>query len=408
MADFVEVDLVGLVGGLSGNNTGYIRRCSLFYLLWPCACNMLLFVALCLLHSSFCGILPVVATEEKPLNPPKKAHPFLHATRCSAKYEIAYEFLPFLRVYKDGHVERLLGADSVPATTDPVTGVSSKDLTIIPETNVSARLYLPNITTTTKGKVIKKLPVLLYFHGGGFLVSSSSSPSYHNYLYKLVAEAQIVVVSVDFRRPPEHPLPAAYEDSWAALLWVASHRDCDGPEDWLNNYADFNRFFVAGETSGANIAHNLAMMAGGCGSRLHVEILGLALVHPSFWGSDPVGSEGLDPEWKAKMDGFWQMVFPSALENNDPRVNPVAEGAPSLAGLGCRMVLVCLAEKDLLRDRAWLYYEALGRSGWTGVVEIHETEGEDHAFHLYKESEKAKDLIKLLATFYNKDMFPLL
>ncbi|KAE9600047.1 putative carboxylesterase [Lupinus albus] len=50
-------------------------------------------------------------------------------------------------------------------------------------------------------------------------------------------------------------------------------------------------------------------------------------------------------------------------DNDDPRVNPVAEGAPSLAWLGCRRVLVCVAEKDVLRDRGWLYYNALGRSG---------------------------------------------
>ncbi|XP_059637980.1 probable carboxylesterase 2 [Cornus florida] len=302
----------------------------------------------------------------------------------SAKHEIAYEFLPYLQVYKDGHVERLLGTDSVPASTDPLTGICSKNLTMIPETDVSARLYLPNLTTTNKDGVTtdQKLPVLLYFHGGGFLVSSSSSPSYHNYLNKLVAEAQIVAVSVDYRRPPEHHLPAAYEDSWATLRWVASHRNRDGSEDWLNDHADFDRVLVGGETSGGNIAHNLAMMAGGGRSGLEVEILGLALVHPSFWGSDHVRSEGLNMDRKAEMDRFWQMVFPSSLENNDPRVNPVAEGAPSLAGLGCRKVLVLLAEEDLTRDRGWVYYEALGRSRWTGAIEIHETEGEGHAFHI--------------------------
>ncbi|KAK2996153.1 hypothetical protein RJ639_029540 [Escallonia herrerae] len=64
-------------------------------------------------------------------------------------------------------------------------------------------------------------------------------------------------------------------------------------------------------------------------------------------------------------------------------------------GLGCSRVLVSVAEKDLLRDRGRMYYEALGRSGWMGVAEIHETEGADHGFHLYNlDSEKAKDLIR--------------
>jgi acetyl esterase/lipase len=70
---------------------------------------------------------------------------------------------------------------------------------------------------------------------------------------------------------------------------------------------------------------------------------------------------------------------------------------------------VCVAEKDVLRDRGWLYYEALGRSGWMGVVEIEETEGEDHAFHLNDlKCEKARDLIKDLAAFFNTDMPPMI
>lgn len=70
---------------------------------------------------------------------------------------------------------------------------------------------------------------------------------------------------------------------------------------------------------------------------------------------------------------------------------------------------MCVAEKDILRDRGWLFYEALSRSGWMGVVEIEETEGEDHGFHLYDLTcEKARDLIKHLADFFNRDMPPLI
>ncbi|XP_059635174.1 probable carboxylesterase 2 [Cornus florida] len=319
----------------------------------------------------------------------------------SDKNEVACELLPLLRVYKDGRVERLMGTTYSPASTDPITGVSSKDLTIVPETGVSVRLYLPNLTTTTTNQ---KLPVLIYFHGGGFCLSKPSTTHYHIYLNKLVAEAQVVAVSVDYRRPPEDPLPTAYEDSWAALQWVVSHRDGDGPEDWLNHHADLGRLFLAGVSAGANIAHNVAMMAGGAGSGLNAGILGMALVHPYFWGSDRIGSEALHPA-KDATSRLWPFVCPSSPDNDDPRNNPVAEGAPSLMGLECRRVLVCVAEKDLLRDRGWVYYEVLGRSGWMGVVEIQETKGEDHAFHLHNlECEKTAELIRRLAAFFNRDM----
>ncbi|KAI5656223.1 hypothetical protein M9H77_25016 [Catharanthus roseus] len=318
--------------------------------------------------------------------------------------EIDYEFLPLIRVYKNGRVERLLGTESIPAGPDPKTGVLSKDVhNIISETEVYVRIYLPS--NLKNGS--QKLPLLVYFHGGGFCLSTPSSPNYHNYLNAIVSEAQIIAVSVHYRRAPEHRLPVAYEDSWAALHWIVSHRNGDGPEPWLNNHSDFGRLFMAGDSSGANIAHNLAMAIGKPDLGFELDVIGIALIHPYFWGSVPIGSESIDPDRKATVDRLWPFVCPNRADQDDPWVNPVAEDAPSLEGLGCKRVIVCVAEKDILKDRGWVYYQVLGRSGWTGVVEIHQTDGEDHAFHLYTlESEKAKNLIRKLADFFNRDMPP--
>ncbi|KAF8023126.1 hypothetical protein BT93_F0583 [Corymbia citriodora subsp. variegata] len=333
----------------------------------------------------------------------------------SSESEVAFERLPMIRVYKDGRVERLFGTDIVPPSTDPETGISSKDVTIPvtaaattatsePSSHViSARLFLPKLTDS------RKLPLLIYFHGGGFCVSSPFSATYHSYLNALVAKANVVAVAVDHRKAPEHPIPAAYEDAWAAIQWVASHCDGDGPEAWLKEHADFGRVFLSGESSGANIAHNMAMAAGNPELGLNIRLLGIALVHPFFWGSNPIGSEALPPNKRADVDWLWPFVCPSKPDSDEPWVNPVADGAPSLAGLGCGRVLVCVAEKDILRDRGRLYYEVLSRSGWMGVAGFMETEGEGHAFHLYDMgTDKAKDLIRRLADFLNRDVPPLL
>ncbi|OWM74225.1 hypothetical protein CDL15_Pgr008538 [Punica granatum] len=73
---------------------------------------------------------------------------------------------------------------------------------------------------------------------------------------------------------------------------------------------------------------------------------------------------------------------------------------PSLKGLGCERVLVCVAEKDPLRDRGVWYGELVKKSGWGGELEVFEVEGEDHAFHvLYPETDNAKIMIKRLAYF---------
>lgn len=133
--------------------------------------------------------------------------------------QIEHDFPPFIRIYKDGRVERLLGTATVPPSDeDPLTGVGSKDVVISPGTNVSARLYLPKLVDPRR-----KLPVVVYYHGGGFCIETAFSPTYHIFLNKLVAEANVIAVSVDYRRVPEHPLPAAYDDSWVALQWVVSH-----------------------------------------------------------------------------------------------------------------------------------------------------------------------------------------
>nr|XP_010943016.1 tuliposide A-converting enzyme 2, chloroplastic [Elaeis guineensis] len=292
--------------------------------------------------------------------------------------EVQLDLFPFIRIYKSGRIERLLGTDVVPASVDPATGVTSKDVTIDPSTGVSARLYLP---TTTDNK--NKLPILIYIHGGGFVIETAFSPTYHNYLNSLVSQAQILAVSVEYRRVPEHPLPAAYDDAWATAKWVASHAGASGgPEPWLSEHGDFNRVFLAGDSAGANIAHNVVQRAGTTDLGSGVRIKGLLLVHPFFWGSKPVGSESRDPEPRRKTEELWRFACPGTTGVDDPWINPLAEGAPGLEGLPCERVLVTVAEKDFIKERGRAYYEALKGSGWGGQAELLESEGENHVFHL--------------------------
>ncbi|XP_058097073.1 probable carboxylesterase 2 [Magnolia sinica] len=310
--------------------------------------------------------------------------------------QIEHDFSPFIRVYKNGRVERLLGVSSVPASVDPQTGVESKDVVISPETGLSARLYLPKLSDT-----LQKIPTLVYYHGGGFCIESAFSPTYHRYLNSLVAEANIVAVSVEYRLAPEHRLPIAYDDSWAALQWVASYASGGGPEAWLTDHADFDRLIVSGDSAGANIAHNLAMRAGREGVGHGVKINGAILIHPYFWGSQPVGME-VSFRKEGKPD-LWTYLCPSTTGLDDPLVNPVADGAPDLSGLGCTRVLVCVAENDFLKERGWIYYRALESSGWKGTLEMYAVEEEGHVFHLFKPTcENAGLMLKRLAAFFNK------
>ncbi|KAM2331722.1 hypothetical protein ACFX1X_022370 [Malus domestica] len=267
---------------------------------------------------------------------------------ASITFELTFKNQPFLRVYDDGTMEQHNFDSYVPPSPDQdlKTGVSSKDITISDNPNISALLYLLNIHQNRT----PKLPILVYFHGGGFYDSSAFGGFNHRYLNRL------------------NPLPITYEDCWDALQWVASqgsNKDSAGnKEPLLVNYGDFDRLYI-GEFQ-ANWVHMRAGVESLCDG-----------------SSKPIGSEpkGEDFE-KNPICKFWDFVYPSAPGRIDnPMVNPVGEGALILAGLACSRLLVCVARKDKLRDQGVWYYDLVKESGWKGEVELFEVEGDDHCFH---------------------------
>nr|AEP68102.1 CXE protein [Hevea brasiliensis] len=313
----------------------------------------------------------------------------------SPSKDVSLEVFPYLRVYKDGTIERYAGTEVTPAGFDSQTGVLSKDIFLTtPQTTLSARIYRPQFINNNQ-----KLPLLVYYHGGAFCIASPAEPKYQNCLNQLVSKAKIIVVSVDYRLAPEHPLPAAYEDSWASLQWLVAHVN-GGIEEWLEDYADFERVFLAGDSAGANIAHQLALRMKDFPNMKRLQ--GIAMIHPYFWGKEPIGEEANESLKKSMVDNWWMFVCPSNKGCDDPYINPFVKGAPSLKGLASESVLVFVAEKDILCERGKLYYEKLVKSGWKGKAEIVETKGEDHVFHIFNpDCENAHLLIKRWAAFIN-------
>ena len=88
----------------------------------------------------------------------------------NASSEVAHDFSPLINVHKDGKVERLRGTDIIPPSLDPKTNVDSKDVVYSLENNLFARLYLSKNTNQNQ-----KLPLLVYFHGGGFCTEEPQS-----------------------------------------------------------------------------------------------------------------------------------------------------------------------------------------------------------------------------------------
>ncbi|CAK7329845.1 unnamed protein product [Dovyalis caffra] len=296
----------------------------------------------------------------------------------SGDNEVAIQF-PFFNVYQDGRVE-LLWPDlfpKIPPSHDLITGVQSKDVIISSEPKISARIFLPKLRTLDQ-----KFPLLLYIHGGGFVMFSPFDIPYHVLCNKIAAEANVIVVSVEYGLFPTRPIPACYEDSWKALQWMASHADGIGSEPWLNDHADFGKVFAGGDSAGGNISHTLAFRVGSIGLP-GVKLVGIIMMHPFFGGT--------------KDDEMWLYMCPNNGGLDDPRMNPDLK---DLARLGCERVLIFVAEKDYLNVVGKNHYEKLKKSGWKGSVEIVENEKEDHCFFLRDlNSEKALELMQKFVLF---------
>ncbi|CAH8295389.1 unnamed protein product [Eruca vesicaria subsp. sativa] len=320
--------------------------------------------------------------------------------------EIAFDLSPLFIIFKNGRIERLSGETFVPPSSTPQNGVVSKDVVYSPDNNLSVRIFLPEKAAKTG----EKLPLLIYFHGGAFIIETPFSPTYHTFLTTAVSASGCIAVSVDYRRPPEHPIPTPYDDSWTSLKWVFTHVDGHGPDSWLNKHADFSRVFLAGDSAGGNITHHMTMKAakeklspGLSGSG----IFGIILVHPYFWSKTPVDDkETTDVTKRYRPEVLWNIASPNSKEGvDDPLINVVQSESVDISGLGCGTVLVMVAELDLLVRQDWCYAAKLERSGWKGEVEVMESEGESHVFHLKDpDTEKARELVEKFASFIKGDI----
>uniref|UniRef100_A0A1J3GA45 Putative carboxylesterase 4 n=1 Tax=Noccaea caerulescens TaxID=107243 RepID=A0A1J3GA45_NOCCA len=322
--------------------------------------------------------------------------------RCICSHsssEIASEHPPFVRIYKDGRVERLSGTEIIPASLTPQNGVVSKDVVYSPEHNLSVRLFLPHKATELPAG--SKIPLLVYIHGGAWIIGSPFETIYHNFLTEVVKSANCLAVSIQYRRAPEDPIPAAYEDSWSAIQWIFSHSDrYGGSVDWIKKYADFDRVFLAGDSAGANMSHHMAVRAGK--EKLKPRIKGTAIVHPAFWGKDPVDEHNLqDREKRSRIAEVWEkLASPNSVDGtDDPWFNVVGSGS-DFSGMGCEKVLIAVAGKDVFVRQGLGYAEKLKKSGWKGEVEVIEDEDEDHCFHLLNpDSENAPKFMKKFVDF---------
>jgi acetyl esterase len=183
------------------------------------------------------------------------------------------------------------------------------------------------------------LPVLVYFHGGGWVVGSLDS---HDGVARYLANhARALVISVDYRLAPEHRFPAAVEDAWTSVVWAHEHVSDVG--------GDAARTAVGGDSSGGTLAAVASLRARDRGMALALQLL----VYPAL-DSRP---GGLDQE-----SAWWlRQYLRTDADGLDPDASPLL--AEDLRGVAPAFILSC--GLDPLRHQADTYTMRLRAAGVT-------------------------------------------
>ncbi|CAN6362687.1 unnamed protein product [Urochloa humidicola] len=294
----------------------------------------------------------------------------------------------------------------VPAVSSPCRGVSSRDLVLDPATRLRARLFLPSSAKPSKPAISSSsaLPVIVFFHGGGFAFLSAASPAYDAACRRIARYANAAVLSVDYRRAPEHKFPAPYDDGLAALRFLddpANHHHLAAGAARL----DASRCYLAGDSAGGNIAHHVARRYAASSFR-NVRLAGLIAIQPFFGGEERTPAElrlgGAAPIVSVdRADWMWRAFLPPGAGRDHEAANfahpAAAEGidSPSFPP-----VLLAVGGFDPLQDWQRRYGEMLRARG--KEVRVVEYPDAIHAFYLFPGFDDARDFIIRIAEFVAK------
>ncbi|HEY3219022.1 MAG TPA: alpha/beta hydrolase [Candidatus Limnocylindria bacterium] len=216
-----------------------------------------------------------------------------------------------------------------------------RDLTIDGTAPLSARIYRPSAGI---------LPLLVYFHGGGWVVGSVALSD--NFCRRVANASGWAVLSVEYRLAPEHPYPAAADDAYAATRWAA--------ENTRELGTDPARLAVGGSSAGGNLAAVVSLVARERGGpQIALQWLHVPVIDHDFTRSSYVAYATGAGLTRAAMQWFWGQYTPDVARRREPYASPIR--AKDLRGLPSAIVVT--AECDPLHDEAAAYARRLRDDG---------------------------------------------
>lgn len=268
------------------------------------------------------------------------------------------------------------------------------DLSLIDESlNIPQQLDVENIYIPSsdksrkirlriyKPKEKRKLPILLYFHGGAFIYGT---PEQYDFIFfKLSLDINALIVSVDYRLAPEHPFPAAMKDGYDALLWLSEYGN--------NLSGNKNNILIGGSSAGATIASSISHLAR---DNQNVKIQHQYLLYPPVDNRLKTSSmkELANAPMQTRTSAKW--MWKHYLKQNIKK--PLKYAVPLLeknfTNLPPATIVVC--EFDPLKDEGKNYALKLQEAGVS--INLLEIKGAVHAFDFFS--------CKLSNDFYKKQV----
>jgi acetyl esterase len=214
-----------------------------------------------------------------------------------------------------------------------------------PTGEVAARIIRPPGATGT-------LPVLLYIHGGGWVVGNAHT---HDRLVReLAVGIGAAVVFPEYDRSPEARYPVALEQSYTVAQWVADEGSSKG--------LDASRFAIAGDSVGGNMAAAMTLLAKERGGpKLAAQVLFYPVTDADF---DTPSYEQFAEGYFLRRDAmqwFWDQYTTDEAQRNETTASPLRAPLEQLAGLPTALVIT--GEADVLRDEGEAYANKLREAG---------------------------------------------
>ncbi|GJJ13701.1 hypothetical protein Clacol_007957 [Clathrus columnatus] len=289
--------------------------------------------------------------------------------------------------------------NSGPENKGPTEGLKVIETTVQVENgDIRVKAFIPD----PQENEVDGFPLLIWMFGGGFVIGSIDDND--GFLRNLSVNSRIVCVAGDYRKAPEHPFPAAINDSYASLKWALSH-------SFELSVNVSKGLIIAGVSSGGNIAAVLTqrslkdpeLKGKVTGQLLLIPTLIAHNAYPEKYKSELLSFDKdedkyiLTKNYAIACSGKKQVLshytlhemYHGGLQGTNPEVSPLL--SESFEGLPPTYIQIC--GLDLLRDEAFLYEKLLKEAGVPTKVDVYP--GLPHGFYAsfphFKASKKQKE-----------------